>query len=81
MIRFVIDEPAFRRLVAGQPLTVEGVEITISPMIGWVRLTRAILDAVAPAARDATAPLPEARQGGPPDPPQAREFLPRSGRR
>jgi len=65
---FVLTERGFRRLVRGEPISVEGeTEIKISDSIGWVKMFRAILDAIAP-------PLP-------PDPVEAREFLPRSGRR
>jgi hypothetical protein len=63
--RVVLDETAFRELTAGRviKLRVPAVEISLAD-IGWTSMLRAVLDAMAP-------PLP------PPDPPQAREFLPR----
>jgi hypothetical protein len=48
-----------------------GVEVELAPTIGWVRLVRAILDAIAPPGE----------RKGPPDPPEAREFLPLSQQR
>lgn len=64
--RIVIDERRFRRLVAGEPIIERDVEVVIaSPPIGWVKMVRAVLDAIAPPAGNA-----------PRDPPQAREFLP-----
>lgn len=66
MSRYTISEPSFRRLVRGERLIVPGgVEVELAPTIGWVKMVRAILDAIAP---------PDS--AGPPDPPQAREFLP-----
>jgi hypothetical protein len=76
-LRVVVDETGFRRLVAGQVLAFKAgdqrieIEIVLSD-IGWPRILRAVLDGIAPEPG-----LPK----GPPDPPQAREFLPRSGRR
>jgi hypothetical protein len=75
-VRVVVGEDHFRRLVAGQVLAYkagdERIEIEfILSDIGWPQILRAVLDGMAPAG------LPK----GPPDPPQAREFLPRSGRR
>lgn len=64
--RIIIDERRFRRLVAGEPIIERDVEVVIaSPPIGWVKMVRAVLDAIAPAPGNA-----------PSDPPQAREFLP-----
>ena len=77
-LRVVIDETQFRRLVAGQIVAFRAaadqrveVEFILSD-IGWPKILRAVLDGIAPEPG-----LPR----GPPDPPQAREFLPRSGRR
>jgi hypothetical protein len=60
--RAVLDETAFRELVAGRVvrLRVPAVELVLAD-IGWATMLRAVLDAMAP-------PL---------DPPEAREFLPR----
>jgi hypothetical protein len=66
-IRIVLDEAKFRRLVSGEPMTLRGgVEIVVD--LGWRKMVDAILDAAATVRN-------------PPDPPQAREFLPWSGRR
>lgn len=66
--RIVIDERRFRRLVAGEPIIERDVEVVIaSPPIGWVKMVRAVLDAIAP---------PAGKGSDPRDPPQAREFLP-----
>jgi hypothetical protein len=66
MTRIVLDETAFRALVAGRVARsyAPAVEIVLSD-IGWTAMLRAVLDAMAP----------------PPDPPQAREFLPQRLRR
>lgn len=73
MTRVTLDEGNFRRLVGGLSVRVaDGVEIVLNPRIGWVKLTRAILDAIAP---------PDPVPGGPLDPPQAKEFLPAPRRR
>jgi len=68
MIRIVFDEARFRQLVAGQVVVVhqshKRIELILSD-IGWAQMMRAVLDGVTPG-------LPK----GPPDPPQAREFLP-----
>jgi hypothetical protein len=67
LVRIVLDETQFRALVAGQVLAANvddrRVEIILSD-IGWPRMWRAVED----ARRAQGAP--------PPDPPQAREFLP-----
>ena len=66
MSRYTIGEPGFRRLVRGERLIVPGgIEVELASTIGWVRLVRAILDAIAPPAERPSK-----------DPPQAREFLP-----
>jgi hypothetical protein len=69
MIRFIIDEPAFRRLVAGQVAnfrTADGHDLEgILSDIGWPRILRAVLDGIAPEP---------GRPKGPPDPPQAAEL-------
>lgn len=70
-LRVVIDEAGFRRLVTGNPLLARStaglrVEISLSDL-DWTRMMRAILDGMAPQC--------------PPDPPQAREFLPLRRRR
>lgn len=73
MTRFVIDEPAFRRLVAGQVAnfrTADGHDLEgILADIGWPRILRAVLDGIAPEP---------GQPKGPPDPPQSVEFLPLS---
>jgi hypothetical protein len=66
-LRVVIDEAGFRRLVSGNPILAHStaglrVEIALSD-IGWQRMVQAIIDAATEPHR-------------PPDPPQAREFLP-----
>jgi hypothetical protein len=71
-LRIVIDETAFRRLVAGELVTHavgnRQVELILSD-IGWTKMMHAIGEAIERGRR-------------PPDPPQAREFLPwRGGRR
>jgi hypothetical protein len=72
---FVLNEAGFRRLCRGEPLTVDDPEIRLSTKIGWVKMIRAVLDAISPPAEtDPTRP-------GPPDPPEAREFLPNRRRR
>jgi hypothetical protein len=73
MMRIVIDEPRFRRLVAGEVVRFKtaGDKIEVECMlsdIGWPRILRAVLDGIAP----------EPGPRGPPDPPQAVEFLPLS---
>jgi len=68
-----VDEAEFRRFVSGQALDLGPVKIRLKPTIGWVRLMRAVLDAIAPPA--------ESVRKRPPDPPQAREFLPLSQQR
>lgn len=70
MIRFVIDEPAFRRLVAGQVATFkttrDGLEVEgILADIGWSKILRAVLDGIAPEP---------GRPKGPSDPPEAAEL-------
>jgi hypothetical protein len=70
MIRIVIDEPRFRRLVAGEVVRFKTagdkieVECILSD-IGWPRILRAVLDGIAPEP---------GRPKGPPDPPEAREL-------
>jgi hypothetical protein len=72
-LRIALDEAQFRRLVAGQVLTFKAgdqqqVEVQcILSAIGWPKILRAVLDGIAPEP---------GRPKGPPDPPQAREFLP-----
>lgn len=68
MTRFVVDETAFRQLVRGEVIGGDDVQILLSD-IGWVKMFRAVLDAMSP-------PMPETTRPNPPDPPQAREFLP-----
>lgn len=67
-VRIVLDEARFRRLVFGGVVGADDgdqrVEIILSD-IGWIPMMRAIFEAAAGG-------LPQ----GPPDPPQAREFLP-----
>jgi hypothetical protein len=82
-LRVVIGKDHFRRLVAGQVVTYKAgddrieIEFILSD-IGWPHILRAVLDGIAPEpGLTATGSAPK----GPPDPPQAREFLPRSGRR
>ncbi len=76
MWRVALDEGAFRTLVAGGTVAVRlsdgGQAEIILADIGWSQILRAVLDGIAPE------PGPPK---GPPDPPEAREFLPRSGRR
>jgi hypothetical protein len=73
MIRIAFDETAFRQLVAGQVVAFNTnaaeVQIILSD-IGWVPMLRAVLDGMAPG-----------QPKGPPDPPEAREFLPNRRRR
>jgi hypothetical protein len=69
--RVVIGEAEFRELVAGREVRLgasngDQVDAIISD-IGWVKMFRAVLDGIQP--------------GRPPDPPQAREFLPLRRRR
>jgi hypothetical protein len=76
MWRVALDEGAFRSLVAGRTVAVRlsdggQAEIILSD-IGWPKILRAVLDGIA---------LEPGLPKGPPDPPEAREFLPRSGRR
>jgi hypothetical protein len=76
-LRVVIGETQFRRLVAGEVVAYKAGEERIElefilSDIGWPKILRAVLDGIAPEPG-----VPK----GPPDPPQAREFLPRSGRR
>jgi hypothetical protein len=78
MPRFVIDEKAFRGLVRGQALAAGGEEVVLIPTLGWVRRVQAILDAVGDGSPAANA---IALRSAPPDPPEAREFPPRSRRR
>jgi hypothetical protein len=60
--RVVLDETAFRELTASRVVRLRVPAVEIILSdIGWTAMLRAILDAMAP----------------PPDPPQAREFLPR----
>jgi hypothetical protein len=72
--RFVMDEQRFRDLVAGKVvsfrLTRGAIEIILSD-IGWKRMATAIGDAIDER-------LPSSAR--PPDPPEAREFLPRKRR-
>jgi hypothetical protein len=60
--RVVLDETAFRELTAGRIVRLRVPAVEIILSdIGWTSMLRAVIDAMAP----------------PPDPPQAREFLPR----
>jgi hypothetical protein len=74
--RVALDEAAFRQLVAGQIVAATfdngtaRIEIILSD-IGWVPMLRAMLDGMHPTDHPK----------GPPDPPQAREFLPLRRRR
>ena len=71
-IRIALDETQFRRLVAGQVVRFKTsndkieVECILSD-IGWPRIFRAVLNGIAPEP---------GRPNSPPDPPEAREFLP-----
>lgn len=73
MIRIALDEAQFRRLVAGQVVIFKAgdrqrIEVQcILSDIGWPQILRAVLDGIKPEP---------GRPAGPPDPPQAREFLP-----
>jgi hypothetical protein len=73
MRRIILNLAEFRSIVGGRALTYkiggEKVELTIG-QIPWVDLVRAVLDAM----------RPESDRVGPPDPPQAVEFLPRHRR-
>ena len=75
MTRFVIDEPAFRALVRGETLSFANHEVVMNPRLGWVTQLQALVDAIR-----APRPGEEAHRlavgAVPPDPPQAREFLP-----
>jgi hypothetical protein len=67
--RVALDEGAFRQLVAGQVLKVivgdgDRIEISVAS-VGFIPMLRAVLDGMTPG-----------QPKGPPDPPQAREFLP-----
>jgi hypothetical protein len=71
--RIALDEQQFRRLVAGQVVSVSApagsatqIQIILSD-IGFAAMLRAVIDGIAPEP---------GRPKGPPDPPQAREFLP-----
>lgn len=66
-MRVVIDERAFRKLVARKVVTLRGVDISLAD-IGWKAMAEALLDAVEERLH-------------PPDPPEAREFLARRTRR
>lgn len=68
VMRVVLDEPAFRDLVAGKVVDLGEVQLVLSD-IGWNRQLCALLDALAGAPRR------------PRDPPQAAEFLPVKKRR
>jgi hypothetical protein len=62
-LRVVLDERRFRRLVAGEVVSAAagGERVElILSDIGWTAMLRAVCDAIEP----------------PPDPPEAREFLP-----
>jgi hypothetical protein len=71
-LRVVLDELQFRRLVGGQVVALTAAEQRVEVQvilsdIGWRRILRAVLDGVAAEPRV---------HKGPPDPPQAHEFLP-----
>ena len=72
--RVALDEEAYRQLVAGREVAVTfnngaaRVEIILSD-IGFVPMLRAVLDGMTPG-----------QPKGPPDPPEAREFLPKRRR-
>ena len=72
-----LTEANFRRLVVGLPLTIEvnGARVELVAKLS----TRAIISAIADAARALPEPPPPAPT--PPDPPQAYEFLPRRRRK
>ena len=79
MTRFVVDEPAFRALVCGASLALGNEhEIVLAPNVGWVAQLQALVDAIRTGRPEGAPPI--ALRGMPPDPPQAREFLPNSGR-
>ena len=79
MTRYVVDEPAFRALVRGAPIGVGADhEIILLPTLGWVRQLQALVDAIQ-AGRPEGAPAIRLRPN-PPDPPEAREFLPTARR-
>jgi hypothetical protein len=73
--RVALDEAAFRQLVAGRVVAAtfnDGaahIEIILSD-IGFIPMLRAVLDGMTPG-----------QPKGPPDPPQAREFLPARNQR
>lgn len=70
-LRVTLDESDFRRLCLGQaiPRQIVGqrIEIVLAPML-WEHMLAAITDAMAADT--------ERRAAKPPDPPEAREFLP-----
>jgi hypothetical protein len=67
-MRIALDEAQFRRLVAGQVVTFKAgdqqrIEVQcILSDIGWSKILQAVVDGMG--------------SKGPPDPPEAREFLP-----
>jgi hypothetical protein len=73
--RVALDESSFRRLVAGRPVAATfnngdaHIEIVLRD-IGGLQMLRAVLDGMTPG-------MPQ----GPPDPAQAREFLPARNQR
>jgi hypothetical protein len=72
-LHVALDEAQFRRLVAGEVVSIKAgdqqqVEVQcILSDIGWPVILRAVRDGIAPEP---------GHPKGPPDPPQAREFLP-----
>ena len=73
MTRYVINEPAFRALVQGVPLTVGNHEIILQPTIGWVTQLEALVAAIK-AGRPEGVPAIALRPN-PPDPSEAREMV------
>jgi hypothetical protein len=72
----VLDEKAFGALVAGKAIKGGQLEIILAD-IPWNRMIGMILDALAGEEAQSASLPPEL----PPDPPQAREFLPRKNPR
>jgi hypothetical protein len=72
-----LSEANFRRLVVGLPITLDvyGQRVEVIAKLS----TRAIISAIADAAR--ALPEPPPTPPTPPDPPQAYEFLPRRRRK
>lgn len=75
MTDYVVDELAFAGFIKGERLIVgTNTGIVLQPSIGWLRMMQAVLDA---ARGGQPSPIPHRlKESSPPDPPQAREFLP-----